>query len=42
MGKVSGRCGGLYAWVQAPERVMEEAREDPDLREPGAMDTCNA
>jgi hypothetical protein len=42
LGKVSGSCGGLYAWVQAPRACDEKGSRHPDLREPGAMDTCNA
>lgn len=42
VGKVSGKCGGLYAWVQALMRVMRKGSKHPDLREPGAMDTCKA
>ena len=37
LGKVSGGCGG-----PGSEGVMKEAREDPDLRESGAMGDNNA
>ena len=42
LGKVSARCGDLYAWVQALRACDEKGSKHSDLREPGTMDTCEA